>query len=299
MMSRKSVLVTGGTGFIGSNLVNYLIAKDLDVHVLTRENSSRELLASSTNGYTEHEHDGTINSLKRILSETAPTHVFHLASLFLSDHDDSNLDDLLNSNIVFSTQLVEAMVAAGVKNLVNAGTSWQNFRQSLYDPVNLYAATKQAFESILTYYISAHGLKVITLLLFDTYGANDPRKKILNILYQSALSSDRIAMSPGEQLLDLVHVDDVVEAFFMSFRAIKSQREGHVKYGVSSGDPVSLRKLVDIFQKTLSLDLKIAWGERSYRKREVMIPCDRYGPPPGWTPRIGLEEGFARSFQSG
>ncbi len=295
-MPKISVLVTGATGFIGSNLVRHLISNNLDVHVLIRVDSSLDVLNQSAEQFTSHVYDGTIVRLKKILAEVSPTHVFHLASLFLSEHDDSNLDDLVNSNIVFSTQLVEAMVAAGVTNLINTGTSWQHYEQDSYNPVNLYAATKQAFESILTYYIRVHGLKVITLLLFDTYGENDPRKKIFNILYQSALSSEPILMSPGEQLVNIVHVEDVVKAFYVSFKAISGQEIGHLRYGISSGQPIPLRDLVGIFEKTLSLELNVAWGERPYRKREVMIPWDQYEILPGWSPEVVLEEGIARSY---
>ena len=69
----------------------------------------------------------------------------------------------MSSNITFGTQLVEAMVANGCYQFVNTGTSWQHYENDEYNPVNLYAATKQAFEDILRYYVETSALRVITL----------------------------------------------------------------------------------------------------------------------------------------
>jgi nucleoside-diphosphate-sugar epimerase len=62
------------------------------------------------------------------------------------------------------------MQAAGIRRLVNAGTTWQHYLGQVYDPVNLYAATKQAFEAILKFYTSTRDFQAITLELTDTYG---------------------------------------------------------------------------------------------------------------------------------
>ena len=100
-------------------------------------------------------------------------------------------------------------------------------------------------------------------------------------------------MSPGEQMIDLVHVDDVVEAFVLSAqRLVSGTVEGHERYAVSSGRPIKLRELVELFVRVTAGPLAIEWGGRPYRDREVMIPWNTGSPVPGWQPKVGLEEGI-------
>ena len=87
---------------------------------------------------------------------------------------------------------------------------WQHFGTPDYRPVNLYAATKQAFEDVLAYYADAQGIAAVTLELYDTYGPGDPRRKLIRILFEAARSGEPIQLSPGEQVIELLHVDDAV-----------------------------------------------------------------------------------------
>jgi nucleoside-diphosphate-sugar epimerase len=228
-----------------------------------------------------------------IVASARPDIVFHLASLFLSEHTADQLESLITSNVLFGTQLVEAMMANGVPLLVNTGTSWEHYCNSAYSPVNLYAASKHAFESILQYYVEAKGLQAITLKLFDTYGPDDPRPKLFTLLRRIADEQKTLGMSPGEQMIDLMHVDDVVEAFVLSAdRLLCSAVEGHERYAVSSGAPIRLRDLVELFGRVIGRPLPIEWGGRPYREREVMVPWNTGVSVPGWLPTVGLEEGI-------
>ena len=101
-------------------------------------------------------------------------------------------------------------------------------------------------------------------------------------------------MSPGEQLIDLVHVDDVVAAFQQAAdRLTACHVADHECYAVSSGCPISLRSLVDEVEKILCRSLPIVWGGRPYREREVMVPWQ--GPKlPDWNPHVRLVSGLSK-----
>ena len=295
-MNSRSVIVTGATGFIGSNLVFSLIRKGFDVHILVRDTSDLSILGNIVESCTVHIYNGSIVDLKKTFSIVKPSHVFHLASLFLAQHDELNITDLLESNIIFSSHVVEAMVSEGVPFLINTGTSWQHYTEGDFNPVNLYAATKQAFESILKYYIEARGLKVISLILFDTYGPNDPRKKILSLLNDVSKSGDTISMSEGEQMIDLVYIDDVISAYLSAYKNIVQQIVGHSRYGVATNRPLSLKSLVLEFEQVLGVKVNVNWGKRPYRNREVMVPWLGSQKLLNWEARVELDEGLIRSF---
>jgi nucleoside-diphosphate-sugar epimerase len=149
MEDKRIALITGGTGYVGSSLAKRLISNRWEVHIIVRAGSSLASLSSVEKQVHLHEHDGSTDGLVSIMETVKPNVVFHLASLFLAQHTHKDVVPLIQSNITFATQLVEAMVQNNVKNLVNTGTSWQHFENKRYSPVCLYAATKQAFEAVL------------------------------------------------------------------------------------------------------------------------------------------------------
>lgn len=291
---RKVALVTGATGFVGRHLCRRLLAEGWAVHAIVRESSASATLPNYREAVVRtHFVSETGHELFRIVGEVRPDVVFHLASLFLAQHRSEDILPMLQSNIILGTQLVEAMARNRVFNLVNTGTSWQHYGNEAFNPVCLYAATKQAFEAILCYYQEVEGLRAITLKLFDTYGPEDTRGKLMSLLEKLARSGESLAMSPGEQLLDLVYIDDVVEAFLMAARHV-CRGECLADYAVSSGNAVSLRQVVEVFETITAQRLNIVWGGRPYRNREVMLPWDRGKPLPGWTARVSLTEGIRR-----
>lgn len=288
-------LLTGATGFIGGHLARALIREGWSLHILVRKNSNLENLKDIDSELQIHIHDGSTENLLEIFSIVKPEIVFHLASLFLAEHSSADIEGLIRSNILFSTQLLEAMVSSHCRCFINSGTSWEHFQNSTYNPINLYAATKQAFEAIIEYYITTTPLKTVTLKLFDSYGPADLRPKLFTLLRKVAREGKPFAMSSGDQLIDLVYIDDIVRAYLLAAaRLFSAKVNGHERYAISSGQPIRLRKLVEVYSKVTGKGLQIEWGARPYRMREVMIPWQNGASLPGWKPEVGLEEGIIR-----
>ena len=291
----STALVTGATGFVGSHLAHRLVSSGWQVHIVVRPDSSLRQLEAVKNQLTVHIHDGTMEQMLAIMEVSKPEVVFHLASLFLSQHAPRDVAPLVNSNVLFGTQLVESMVTVGVGRLLNTGTSWQHYENEDYNPVCLYAATKQAFEDILKFYTESTLLRAVTMILFDTYGPSDPRPKLVNLLATAARTQQAVAMSPGDQLLDLVHVDDVIDAYLLAaMRLMQGQVQRYERYAISSGAPIRLRELVEIYEEVSDTHVPVLWGRRRYRSREVMTAWDRGERLPGWRPKVPLREGLQR-----
>ncbi len=291
-------LVTGATGYIGSKLCDRLLAEGWQVNAIVRD-SGRSPPERWEGKIQPIRYDGTTQSLMDGVAAIAPDVVFHLASLFIAEHRTEQVADLIASNILFGSQLAEACARAGIQHFISTGTSWQHYRAETYDPVCLYAATKQAFEDILDFYADAFRMKIVTLKLFDTYGPDDPRPKVVNLLLRAARTGEPLAMSPGEQRLDLVHVDDVTRAFSLCARHLIDDRtEGHAQYAVSSGASITLRQLAGLIEQVSGKQLNVTFGARPYRQREVMEPWRGGSPVPGWEPKIDLKSGLASIIDS-
>lgn len=280
-MQPLTALITGGAGFIGSHLARALAVQGWAVHLLVRPGTD----GSTTSDLHLQVHDGSTQGLIDIVGAVRPDLVFHLATYFRAEHQSADLEPMLHSNVVFATQLLEAMAVHGVRRLVNAGTTWQNYENRPYSPVCLYAASKQAFEALLQYYVEVRGVAAITLKLSDTFGPGDVRPKLLNLLLQAAAEGRQMQMNSGEQLMDVVHVDDVVYAFVVAAQLLLDGKvAGHERYAVRAGEVIPMRELVERFLAGRKLHVDIAWGVRPLRTREVMVPATVDPLLPGWHP---------------
>jgi nucleoside-diphosphate-sugar epimerase len=285
-------LITGAGGFIGARLARRLLSEGWAVDLLARPSTA---IADDLSAAANHRFDGTTGELIAVMEATRPDVVFHLASLYLAEHKPADLEPLVASNVLLTGQLAEAMTVTlpvGSARLISTGTAWQHYRGSGYVPVNLYAATKQAGDDLLRYYIDARNLSSITLKLFDTFGHGDTRRKLVQLLMDAASSGQRLGMSPGEQIMDISHVDDVVDAFVVAgHRLLVAVNPLDESYFVS-GERLRVRDLVPIVELATGRRLDVVFGERPYRAREVMEPVLPIEGQrlPGWIPRRFLAD---------
>ena len=191
-------------------------------------------------------------------------------------------------------RLIDALAQAGCTTFVNTGSAWQHVRGEHYRPKSLYAATKQAFEDIVHFYAVSGALRICTMVLFDTYGPNDHRAKLIGALQQTLRTGEPLMMNSGDPLIDLVHVDDVVAAFDAGVEALRRGDEPEQRYAVSSGAPVRVRELVELIGRIRGEPVPVVWNARPDRPDEMMTPWHVAPPPPGWTPQVPLEAGLRR-----
>lgn len=291
-MNIKKIFVTGATGFIGSNLVKKLLKENYEVHILVKTNSNMQLVEDIKDKLHIFEYEGSIQPLIEYFKETSPDLVIHLASLFLSEHKPEDIDNLVKSNILLGTQILEAMIKSNTKKIINTSTSWQHYNNEDYNPVCLYAATKQAFEDILKFYVEARGISAINLTIFDTYGAKDIRNKIINKLYEISNTGESIDMSYGEQTIDLIYIKDIIDAYITSINIMEKNEVKMEKYCLNSDTPKKLKDVVKIFEKVNNTKTNINWGKRPYREREVMETYKAGKRLPNWYPKYTLEAGL-------
>ncbi len=288
----KKAIITGATGFVGSNLCRKLIDEGFDVGIIIRTSSKLTNIEDIKNNLNIFEYDGDIKSLINYFNEFKADVVFHLASLFIAEHETKDIDNLIDSNIKFGLQILEAMKKSDTKILINTGTSWQHFHVNEYNPVDLYASTKEAFECLIKYYVEAENLKCITLKLFDTYGEMDTRPKLINLLNKFSDEGKVLDMSKGEQVLDLVHISDVTDAFVKAYEYIINNDIKYNEFGIGTGKPIQLKQLIDIFEEVTGKKININWGARPYRKREVMEVWSGYKVLPNWDISINIRDGL-------
>jgi nucleoside-diphosphate-sugar epimerase len=282
-------LLTGVTGFVGSHLARALLDDGIEVHALVREGAHLERVPDLAGRVVVHVDDG--RSLDTIVDAAAPDAAFHLATNFVAEHTPADVAALVADNVAFPTRLADALAAAGVRPFVNVGTAWQHVGGAAYRPKNLYAATKQAFEDVLTYYAERDGLRVVTVKLYDTYGPADHRGKLVDALVRAAVNATPLDMTSGNQLIDLVHVRDAVAALRLA-ADLAAAAPGQAAYAVSSGQPRTLRQLVELIGDVAGRPVSATWGARPDREGEMLEHWNAGPPPPGWRATVDLADGL-------
>lgn len=287
------LLVTGATGYLGQNIVKRLLVLNEEVHIVVRENSDLSGFENLKKIVNIHSYDGSIESMCQIFHKAKPECVIHLAAKYVSEHTTDDIQAIFESNILLGMHLLEGMKVSKCKRLITTGTNWQNAEGKAYKPVNLYAATKEAFEDLVMHYVYQEEIQFISLRIYDTYGPKDKRNKIMNLFKKYEESEASLDMSPGEQLLGLVYIDDIIKAYEVAINRIMSSTKIYKE--VFYLTPVrfySLKEIAQCYQQITGKKLNIQWGKKAYRAREVMKPY--IGPRlPNWEPVIDLEQGIA------
>ena len=290
-----NILVTGASGFIGSRLCADLSGQgEHKVFALLREGTPADRFGEAVVPIV---YTGSIDDLIITMREREIDGIVHLASLFLAQHAPADIAQLISSNILLGTHLIEAAAQTGVRWFINTSSFWQHYENRGYSPVALYAANKQAFEDILRYYRETSAVKIVTIELFDTYGPGDTRPKLFRLLKNLVNKPAGLAMSPGEQRMNLLYIDDVINAYRAMIDLLQGNTVLDDKYCASAEELPSLRQVAALFSEVVGRELKIEWGGRPYRDREFMDPSPIYPPVPGWRQCHSLKEGIEKMIR--
>jgi nucleoside-diphosphate-sugar epimerase len=291
----RKVIVSGGNGFIGSSLILSLLAKGIEVHAIVNENHQR--LDAILPGECIHVLRDGIGSVVEIVTRVVPDAIFHLAAVYTEPVSARSVLRMIDGNLTLGSCLVFAATQCSPQPVfINTGTYWQFDPNSTYSPNTLYAATKHAFQDILLFYRERRGVCSVSLILYDTFGENDTRPKLWHRI-TNAIPGETVRLSPGDQTIHLIHIDDTVSAFFRAAELLQEHSAMEPIYSLSSPTPVKLRVLVEELNAKGNLALDLQWGAVPYWEGQVLEPW--VGKVlPGWTPQIEVLPALLRMAAS-
>ena len=288
------VLVTGATGFIGRAVVNRLIDRGYDVAVAVRNPQKAFDMFGHRRVKVIDVHTPDFAKALKFLS---PDVCIHLAACFDPQPDEVGITRLLDTNLLFTIKLMEALRNTSCRLVINAGTFSEFYQEGPGDavsPQNLYSATKSAQRPIMSYYRSACGWKWVNMIVFTPYGRVNSTKKVIDYMVEALDAPEPVEFSGGEQVLDFVHVDDIAELVCRIIERIDSLGpEEELHAGTGTGH--SLRQVAEVMERVFGSQLNAAWGARPYREREMMYAVADMGRVSellGWQPSITLEQGL-------
>lgn len=295
------VLVTGGCGFIGANLVPLLAAAGWQVRVLDNESMGRRDHLDNFTGDFIHGDIRDPAALEVALDGVDV--VVHLAAD--TRVIESIADPALNFdvNVVGSFRLMEAMRARGIRRLVNASTGGAIIGDAtppvhegmVPNPIAPYGATKLAVEGLCSAWSGSYGFSALSLRFANVYGPRSYHKGsvVAAFFRRIAEGLPLIVHGDGEQVRDFVFVDDLCDGIM---RGIAYEQSGVLQLG--SGVPVSVNALIEEMRQVVAPQT-IAVDYRPARVGEIERTwCDvsRARSELGYAPDTTLAAGLARTW---
>ena len=212
----KTVLVTGGDGFIGSYLVEALLKKDAKVVALTRSKYLKNLDLIKDRIDIVYQ-DLTKKESVNEISKLKPDYIFHLAGFIKSDSYE-NPTEILETNVMGTINVIEAAVRIPNLKRIFYFSTGEVYGECVYanedhelNPSSIYATSKLTSEKILQVYSQKKKIPTTIIRLFNTYG---PRKKDNAIYFfiKAALKDEEIIINGnGEQIRSFIYIDDLVD----------------------------------------------------------------------------------------
>lgn len=280
--------MTGGQGFIGRALISRLINEGHSITAGIRDKHKSTLNLGSSLSITEFHEDVDFLEINSVENFDC---IIHLATRYSLDVSQESVNEMIKSNY---NLILNLLLGAAPKStpVIIAGSYTQNSSDN-QGPVSVYSLTKEAASNASTFFAETYNLKIIELRIFDTYGPEDNRRKFLDLLIDASISGKKLKASPGEQLIDLVNITDVVDGFAHALGLLESSPPGqHRIFDLASRKPLSLKKLAKLVESITQKNLDIDWGGYPYRKYEMFTYVIGNPLLPNWYPKIDLETGI-------
>jgi UDP-glucuronate 4-epimerase len=302
-------VVTGAAGFIGSHLVDRLLARGDAVLGIDSFSDyyGRALKEANLSSAREHTRfqliEGDLLALDLAPLLEGADVIFHLAAQpGVRGSWGAGFVQYLRNNVEATQRLLEAARAAGVRRFVYTSSSsvygdperLPAVEETPARPVSPYGVTKLAGEHLCALYATAYGLPAVSLRLFTVYGPRQRPDMALHRFLRAAHTGERITVfGDGSQTRDFTYVGDVIEALVRASEAALSE----TAFNVCGGSAVSVKSLLPLVERTTGRRLEIdhapgAPGDALHTLGDLTRAQRAFG----YQPRVSLAEGLAAQW---
>jgi nucleoside-diphosphate-sugar epimerase len=282
------ILVIGGGGFLGRKILERLAMTENQLYALVlREplspvpNCEYILVADypHDHGFTELTFDVIVNVAMKRSTRVNP----------LSD-DELNISNYRTPLAVIRRKSTKDTL------VINTSTYIQNYEGKIGNTVEKYGASKELLSKSLRFDAELGQYKVVDLFLFTLYGPGDRENHLVPLLLSSIDQRARLQLSEGNQLINLLYVDDAVDNIV---NALSISAHGYNPYCLWNDDYVTVKQLVSTIEDVFKVEMKIEWGAKDYAGHEMFTLWARpFDPIPNMLSRTPLAEGLRRTYES-
>jgi len=291
------VLVTGGTGFIGSHLVEYLLKEGANISIISKE---RIKLENNINVFTGNLSDPEFTN--RVVKEVKPRKIFHLGAFVNPSRDFGMLNKIYKNNFYGTVNLLQSLLGTSYESFVFTSTAevYGNnkvpFKEDMQlNPLSPYSLSKASAEMICNMFYQIYKNPIIILRLFLVYGPGQKPDRFVPQLITTLLNNKKFVMTKGEQKRDFVFVEDVAEALIKA--SLSREAQGQT-INICTGKPNSIKEIADNVSDMINAKNLIDYS-KPYRENEQW---DYYGDLGKarkilrWEPRTNIEDGLKKTI---
>ena len=304
MPLRTPIIITGASGFVGSNLLRRIIEKmpPKKVHVLLRKKSNIWRIADVLKKVQVHAADlRSREETDRIMRLVKPKIVFHLAAHGAYPYQQHDENEIFETNVLGTFNLMSSASAAGCRAFINTGSSSEyginqkpmSERDALR-PVTAYGVSK-AFATLWGKYLAlSRKAPITTLRLFGVYGFYEPRGRLIPNIILSLLNGEKLMLNKPWFKRDFIFIDDVVDVYIL---AAKKSSSGLV-LNIGSGKQASIKEVYSSLLGIIKVPAKPLWNKSRADARDInrriadIALAKKYL---GWKPKTGLDDGLRQT----
>ncbi len=312
MDKQVKLLVTGGAGFIGSNFINYILPRHLEIKVINLDKLTYAANLANLRGVEEspryHFIHGDICDPTAVAKAFAYgiTHVIHFAAESHVDRSIAGPSVFMQTNIIGTQVLLDAALANGIDMFIQVSTDevygsidppGRFTESSLLAPNNPYAASKAAAEMVARSYWRTYRLPVVITRCSNNYGPNQHREKLIPLTITKALRDEPIPVyGDGLNVRDWLYVEDHCRALDL---LLQGGRPGEV-YNIGGKFPnTNLEVVRSILSRLGKSDSLISFvSDRPGHDRRYALDSSKLERELGWQPQISFEEGLEKTLQA-
>ena len=302
-------LVTGGTGFIGANLVRHLLEADHDVHLLVREKYNPERIAQFNGKVGVHVVDLSDRlATRNFIDEVKPRSIFHLAANGAYSWQ-NDVDAIFQTNLTGLINLLEACSAVGFDSFVNAGSSSEYgykdhapTEDELVEPNSYYATAKVAASQFCRFIAQSRKLPIATLRLYSAYGPYEDAGRLIPTVIRHGFEKSLPPLVDPSIARDYIYVDDVCSAFLATSKRLAAGEiaEAGAVYNIGTGVQTSIEQVVDAARRLMNIRVEPVWGSMENRRWDTSVWVannQKAVQQLGWKPQCTFEQGLAKTIE--
>ena len=268
----KKILLTGGTGFIGSNILREIV-KYFEVTILIRNKKFKNIDKKINYLYFDNP-----KNLSALLKKKKFDVIIHCATHYKRTHDEMDIKKMIDANIYIGSIILENYKELKFTKFINFTSVWENFDGIKNNPPNLYAASKLSFTNIIKFYKKEYkNVNFYTLYLSETFGLNDLRIKLLSRLkdyYKKNLTTTIVSKNLN---INIINMKDII----LALKLILNKNIKSGDYAIINKNDINIGHLIFRFNKVKNKKLKIKWQSKKVIKEKMI----NYKKVPGWKPK--------------
>jgi len=303
-LKKKTILITGATGFVGSNLLRRLFKSRADLHIIVRESSSLWRIGDIANDLKRYTPDlSDSDSLKKVIHEINPDIIYHLATFGGNPRQD-NFRQIIESNFFGTVNLINACKETGFDLFVNTGSSSEYGIKTvpmketdLPEPRNNYGISKIASTLYCQSVALNENLPVVTLRLFSPYGDFEDGERLIPSVILSCIRGKNPEISSPDFVRDFIYIEDVMDLYEQLSRA--DTIPGNI-YNAGSGEQHSVGEVVNTIIKITGDQVRpvVRLPQRWPNEPNVwQADMAKTFKVLNWTPKYDLDGGLRKSIE--